>query len=96
MSRNSKYKPVQPKPICVAIESAYLSRIDAIATSNKVTRSEVIRAAIFKELAVQEALIASKTKGNLVGCGYEPNASVKPKASPALAQLKRLVDELSK
>jgi len=61
-------KPIAP--MCVVLHKELLARLDAVATANGVTRSDVVRAAIFQEVAVQEAIISAKAKASDVGRSY--------------------------
>jgi hypothetical protein len=57
-------------PMCVVLTKELLDRLDAVATANGVFRSDVVRAAIFQEVAVQEAIITTKAKASDVGRAY--------------------------
>lgn len=57
-------------PVCIALNKELLARLDAVATANGVKRSEIVRAAIFQEVAVQEAIITAKALPSAVGRSY--------------------------
>ena len=56
--------------MCVVLSKELLDRLDAVATANGVFRSDVVRAAIFQEVAVQEAIITAKALPSAVGRSY--------------------------
>jgi metal-responsive CopG/Arc/MetJ family transcriptional regulator len=56
--------------MCIALNKELLARLDAVATANGVTRSDIVRAAIFQEVAVQEAILSAKAKASDVGRSY--------------------------
>jgi metal-responsive CopG/Arc/MetJ family transcriptional regulator len=89
-------KPEKPTPVCFIIEKTYLDKVDAIATANGVNRSEFFRAALFKEIAIQEAVLASRVNPALLGSSYYVYVP-KPKVDKLkVEKMKQLLDSLSK
>ena len=56
--------------MCALLSKEMMDRLDAVASANGVFRSDVVRAAIFKEIVVQEAIITTKAKASDVGSAY--------------------------
>ena len=89
-------KPEKPTPVCFAIEKSILARVDAVASANGINRSELVRAALFKEIAIQEALIASKVNPATAGSSYFVY-SPKPKVDKLkVERMKQLLDSIAK
>jgi hypothetical protein len=89
-------KTEKPTPVCFVIEKTTLDRIDTIATANGVNRSELFRAALFKEIAIQEAVLAQKANPAFVGSSYYVYAP-KPKVDKfKVEKMKQLLDSITK
>ena len=89
-------KPDKPTPVCFVVEKSDLNRVDALATANGVNRSEFFRAALFKEIAIQEAILASKINPAILGSSYyvyTPKPSID---KMKVKKMKQLLDSLDK
>ena len=74
MSKNKFIKFNNLTPVCVALEKADVERVDAIAKHLGITRSDVFRAGVLKEVILQEGIKNEKYKPNQFGASYHKTA----------------------